>query len=221
MKISILIPTRGDRPQFLQHAHTMLSMQSMPPAHIEVVDDPPADPKQKDITWRYRLGCTRILEKVPDTDLILFIEDDDWYSSSYIATMVSKWLELNKPVCIGVSSTIYYHLGLRGWYDQKHPRRASAMSTGITPQGVKMMRWPKDNYVFTDIEIWKQLPGYAFDVNEPIAIGIKHGLGLCGGIGHRRDSNHYKQRDPELNWLRSKVDPVSFNFYSAMLQHVR
>lgn len=221
MKVSVLIPTRGDRPQFLQHAHRMLAGQTLQPAHVEVVNDPPANASVKDITWRYRIGCDRIMTAVPDTDLILFIEDDDWYAPNYIETMSNKWTELGNPLTIGVGSTIYYHLGVRGWYNQSHPTRASAMSTGISPAGVKSMRWPKDEYVFTDIEIWKQIPGKTFEPATPIAIGIKHGLGLCGGIGHRRDLAHYKQRDPEFNWLRERVDAGSFDFYMSMLPVIK
>lgn len=223
MNISVLIPTRGDRPQFLAHCMRLLDMQTVKPTHIEVVSDAPKDPTKKDITWRYRLGCERILQKNPDTECILLIEDDDWYASNYIETMYNNWKAAGSPQVYGVGETIYYHLGMRGWYGQPHPTRASAMSTLLSADGARTMQWPDDFYVFTDIEIWKKLKGSTFRPVTPISIGIKgyNEGSFFGGIGHRWDNNQYKTKDEDLSWLKNLVDTVSFEFYKKMSEFAR
>lgn len=221
MNISVLIPTRGDRPQFLSNAHRLLEAQTLKPTHVEVVDDPPADLLKKDITWRYRIGCERILSKNPSTDAIVLIEDDDWYAPIYLEVISQNWVNSGKPMIYGIGETIYYHLSMRGWYNQVHPTRASAMSTLISAQGARQMQWPADNYVFTDIELWKKLKGLTFRPPAPISIGIKHGIGLCGGIGHRKDLAQYRTHDKDFAWLRSKVDPDSFNFYMTIANQIK
>jgi glycosyltransferase involved in cell wall biosynthesis len=218
MNISVLIPTRGDRPQFLSNAHRLLEAQTLKPTHVEVVDDPPKDAAKKDITWRYRIGCERILAANPNTEAIVLIEDDDWYAHNYIETMYNNWINAGRPLVYGIGETIYYHLGMRAWLKYTHLPRASAMSTLMSAAGASKMRWPDDNYVFTDIEIWKKLTGKTFIPDKPISIGIKgykEGA-LFGGIGHRWDLCQYKINDEELNWLKDKVDSTSFEFYKKM-----
>lgn len=223
MNVSVLMPTRGDRPRLLQNAMRLLEQQTLRPTHIEIVNDPPLNPKIKDVSMRYRLGCERILEKNPATELILFFEDDDWYSNTYLESMYNKWVAEGKPQTIGLCETIYYHLGLRSWCRQNHPNRASAMSTGLTPDAARRMKWPADGYVFTDLEIWKNLPGHTFAPPEIISIGMKgHNEGLLfGGIGHRRDTVLYRTMDRDFNWLRTHVDPASYEFYMRMSTTIR
>jgi hypothetical protein len=207
MVIGIIIPTRGDRPQFLQHALYLISQQSHKPDFIEVVDDTPFS-KDKDISWRYKLGCERLIKK--GADLIFFWEDDDWYSSDYIKKMALGWQFAGKPKIFGLNSTIYYHIGIKKWFSQIHNYRASAMSTIVT-NDISSFKFPPDNEPFLDLWLWKKIPGKAI-AHSTINIGIKHGHGLCGGSGHSK-LEWYKNNDSDMSWLKSIVDPKSFEFY--------
>ena len=218
MNIGVLIPTRGDRAEFLNFAIKQMERQTRKPDIVEVVNDPPVN-ANKDITWRYRIGCERIFQK--QADIVLLIEDDDWYDSTYIQRVVEEWEKAGKPNIFGIGETTYYHLGLKAWNNQKHPTRASAMSTLITKQGAASMKWPSDNYVFTDIEFWKQIPGKTCMFERNLSLGIKHGIGLTGGIGHNKHWGGYNQRDPEMNWLRSNVDEESFEFYKKISERIK
>jgi hypothetical protein len=212
MKIGVLIPTRGDRPQMLDFAFRQLDRQTRKPDVIEIMDDAPVG-TGKDITWRYRIGCERILAK--GVDVVFLIEDDDYYDANYIKLMMDEWEKANRPEIFGIGETSYYHLGLRSYYHQQHFERASAFSTMITPSGIMNMKWPKDDYSFTDIEFWKQLKGKTFIPFGTVALGIKghkHGS-LFGGIGHKDTWSGYRQKDPTLDWLRSHVDRDAFEFY--------
>jgi len=212
--IVCIIPTRGDRPRMLKKCLEMLSKQTVKPVEVVLMNDPPLDPNVKDITWRYRNGFKRIIERHPDVELILIIEDDDWYSNVYIEVFYKAWNEAGRPEIFGIGETYYYHLGIRKFYHQRHDNRASAFSTGVTKE-ISRMLWPKDDYSFVDLEMWKQMEGKTFFVEPPISVGIK---GYCegnffGGIGHNDKWNGYRNNDDDLSWIRSIIDHESFNFY--------
>jgi len=214
-RIGVIIPTRGDRPEFMAQALKLLERQTLQPSHVEIVTDVPVNQK-KDITRRYRLGCERAFAK--GMDVVIFIEDDDYYDSDYIRLMMEAWNAAGKPDVFGIGETTYYHLGLRNRNHQKHIDRASAFCTMIS----KLPTFPRDEESFTDIHIWKNSTNKKTCLfPKPIAIGIKHGIGLCGGIGHSKAMSGYRNPDPDLSWLRANVDPESFAFYESISNRVR
>jgi len=212
--IVCLVPTRGDRPKMLKRCIEMMSSQTLQPVEVFIMDDPPVDPSKKDITWRYRTGIERIIERHPNVELILLIEDDDWYSNAYIEVFHRAWQEAGRPDIFGVGETYYYHTGIRRFYHQKHEERASAFSTGVTKAAMNMS-WPSDNYSFIDIEMWKQLSGKTFTASPPISIGMKGHKegGFFGGVGHNDQWNGYRNDDKDLHWISSTIDKKSFYFY--------
>lgn len=238
VKIAVLIPDRGDRPQFLKNCMRMLAAQTVLPAHVEVVNFPAVIPRSSeetciaseiqgvstplrsaqhdnricDITKRYRTGYDRLRNK--GFDVIALIENDDWYSPQYLETMAEMWLRFKEPQLMGTGYTIYYHLKLRAWFPINHPRRASAMNTLIKPD--LFIDWPPDHEPFTDAHIWKQLPGCLFTPEKHIALGMKHGEGLCGGLTHNNRSARFVNKDPDFEWLKGVVDAESFEFYKNL-----
>lgn len=209
MIIGVVIPTRG-RKRFLAMALKQIGRQTVQPHHIRVVDFE-ADGEEVDITRRYRQGCNDLL---PNCDVVLFWEDDDWYAPNYIETMVAGWLAAGKPSAFGIANTTYYHIFERRYFTISHPGRASACCTMVT-KDVLNIRWPSDDYPYLDIELWNQLAGKTFVPQQPICIGIKHGLGLVGGGCHNGSSKHYTQADPDGRYLRSIVGE-DFNFYEEL-----
>ena len=97
-----------------------------------------------------------------------------------------------------------------------HPKRASLMNTLIKCDA--QIDWPKDEEVFLDLNLWKQLEGKTFNPAFMISIGIKHGQGLCGGRGH--SSMNYNNDDPDWDYLKKHVDPESFKFYSSISEEL-
>lgn len=211
MKIAVLIPTRGDRPGFLKNCLRMLKAQTLQPDIIEIVNDIPLN-KDCDITWRYRTGYDRLRNK--GLDLIALIEDDDFYTVDYLQIMVSEWVKQGKPELLGTSYTIYYHLKLQSHFTMNHPVRSSAMNTLIKPD--LNFNWCADNEPYTDMYLWNTLKGIVFTPAKIISIGIKHGVGLCGGRSHIDRLHRYT--DYSLN-LQSIMDPDSFNFYSTYFKN--
>ena len=229
MKIAALIPDRGDRPGFLKKCLDQLRRQTRKVDEIHIVGFPPSSEKA-DITERYRDGYQRISSR-GEIDLIFFIENDDYYAPDYVERMIAEWIAAGKPDLFGTGYTIYYHIRERAFFRMTHPDRASAMNTVIRP-GLQI-NWPQPHEVYTDLHLWSQdkcldsavYSKKTFSPDAPISIGIKHGIGLCGGRHHVDRLARYSMpggrgnekasgiADPEMEWLRANTDKDMFEFY--------
>jgi len=208
IKIGVLIPTRGNRISFLQQAKHLLSKQTLQPDFIEVVDDEPLT-AAVDITYRYRIGVDRL--KAKGAGVILFWEDDDWYASNYIETMVNEWNKRGNPEIFGIGTTTYYHIGCNKYLTISHEKRSSMFCTMI--RSTADITWCKDDYPYADVVVWDQLKGKTFMPVKPICLGIKHGIGMVGGGGHTEDYKHYNKIDSAKSFLKSIVGEDE-GFYS-------
>lgn len=211
MRIGVLIPDRNDRNDFLNHCLFMMRNQTVKPDIIEVVNF--ETNLKTDLTLRYKVGIKALKEK--GADVIFFIENDDWYSKKYIETMLTKWIENGKPLLFGINNTVYYHIFRRTYKEMKHPNRASMMSTMISSE--LEIHYPNDSEVFLDLYLWNNYKGISATFEDTICLGIKHGIGVCGGNGHN-DNFHYNNIDSNLSYLFKKVDSDSFNFYLKCIE---
>jgi len=213
LKIAALIPDRNDRPKYLELCLAMLEYQTHKVDHIELVNYP-AESDKPDLTQRYRRGYEKL--SAMGFDLIFFIENDDFYSRTYIEEMLRAWEAKGKPDLFGTSFTTYYHIGLRKHFKFEHPQRASAMNTLIKTN--LKLKFPKDDYIFTDMFIWERYSGTkaTWTPSDKLSIGIKHGEGLCGCRQHLNDIYRFKEDDKDLTWLSERVKENSiFQFYSS------
>lgn len=202
MTIGIITPHQDSkRKMFLDRLRFYIERQTLRPDHWIVVDHK-EDVLAKDLTKRIRIGFENAIEL--GCDVVLIMEDDDWYSPNYIQSMVSTWELQGKPEIFGIEQTQYYHIKHRLHVELNHPGRASLMHTLISAEGIKKIVWPEDSFVFLDIVLWKQLTGKTFRTLPPIAVGIKHGIGSTGGKGHLETFKGY-QADPEFKRLRQMI----------------
>lgn len=214
-KIGVLIPTRGDRVEFLEHARRQIDLQTLQPDAVVVMDFSPEDGKP-DITKRVRMGYDKLTEI--GVDIVVIQEDDDWYLPSYfqlINDLFHEGIDL-----VGFNNTIYYHLGCARYKKMTHNTHSSLFQTAIRA-GLDI-RWPYDDEVFLDIELWrnKHLNRELHRI-ESGCIGIKHGVGKTGGRGH--DPDFYKGTpdnirlfdDPEMSFLKESAGD-QFDFYLQM-----
>lgn len=236
LRIAVLIPTRGDRKKLYFHCIGMLDKQTINPFYIEIMNYE-SESEQKDITQRYKRGYNYLSEysKLNHIDLIAFIEDDDYYSPTYLEIMATEWLRAGQPDIMGTGKTIYYHLKLRKYFTMHHPSRSSAMNTLIKPN--LQLTWPEDNYAFTDLHLWNmtqfrqqtlpagnQLPksmwlrGHIFNPDKIISIGMKHGFGLTGGRCHTDRLERFNIDDSDMRFLHDNCDKESFEFYSNLFK---
>jgi hypothetical protein len=228
LRIAVLIPTRGDRPEFLQQCFKLLDRQTLPPAYIKLMDYAP-ESAACDITQRYRRGYSE-LSRQNHCDVIALIEDDDYYRPEYLEVMAREWLQAGRPDLCGTAYTYYYHLKLRKYVRLNHPSRASAMNTLIKP-GLNI-NWCQDDYAFTDLHLWNmstlaqqrlpevnrlpkntQLSAHLFCPEKPIALGMKHGVGLSGGRMHIDRLERFDKTDKNAAFLTEVVDEQSRDFY--------
>lgn len=220
-RIGIIIPDRGDRPLFLENCMRMIRDQEYRTYAISTyvlkVDFKPSD-NTKDITKRYRIGYDALRNK--NYDIIFLIENDDWYSPTYIESMLTAWIAAGKPDLFGTRYTIYYHIRLLKGYTMHHETRSSAMSTMIRPD--LNFAWCPDHESYTDSWLYDNLPYKLWTPprDKPICIGIKHGVGMTGGVAHTDSLEAYTDYpnssfdDADKDWLRSVMDDVSFEFYA-------
>jgi len=238
MKIATITPTRGDRSQFVQNARKLIKLQTHQPDEVIIVDDVPRS-DAFDINWRYHKGCHEAVKR--GCNLLIFWEDDDYYAPRYIETMLNFYEKTDpKPLIVGIGDTIYYSIRLCKWNKFIHPGRASAMNTAMTTEACKKFPWPKDSPEgydpqhgtnFLDRQLWswaaqnKCGKTFATHIYSPVSIGIKHGIGKCGGSHH--DTNEaawlmpLRFSDADLSWLRRHVIPEIFPFYEKLAQQLK
>lgn len=207
MKVGVIIPDRGDRPEFTANCLRMLSNQTLQPHCIELVNFPPYS-DECDITLRYRTGYDRLRDK--GLDLIAFIENDDWYAPHYLETMAGAWKWDRCPDIFGTQYTYLYHLRHMRYYKVLHRSMSLAMGTVIKPD--LDFKWCKDSEPLTDAWLWSKLRGVTFGP-DIINIGIKHGIGKVGSVSHRDRMDRYINEDKNFDWLRSHVDSESLRLY--------
>lgn len=232
MKIAVIIPDRGDRPEFLEHCKKMLEKQTLKPETIIFVDYKPKSDKC-DITERYRTAYHSL--DGMNYDCILFMENDDWYAPEYIETMVYEWSASAylqnggvRPDVFGIGFTYYYHIGIQKYMKFDHPRRASMMNTLIKPD--LNIKWCADDYPYTDAYLWQNIVNRKTFIpidheaetsnwfpEKIISLGIKHGIGMSGGEYHRTKLDRYSDDDSHTSgFLMKNVDRESFEFYTTM-----
>ncbi len=212
MRIGVLIPDRRDRPRFLENCYRMIEAQTLEPSVVVCVDYAPKD-SNVDITPRVKHGYD--LLTAAGVDVIAIIENDDWYSPDYLKTMVENWERWKRPDLFGTCYTIYYHIALKAYYTMEHHQRASLMNTMIKP-GLTFP-WCVDIEPYLDLHLWQTIKNrIVFRPEKHIAIGIKHGVGLCGGGSHVLDEKGRIAKryvNPDNGLLKSTLDEESFKFY--------
>lgn len=211
-KFALITPTRGDRSILLQQCKNLAARQTYQHSEHLIIDFDPST-KDKDITARYRHGFN--LAQDMGMDFVLFWEDDDWYCPRYSQYMVKNWIEKGKPHLFGQCQSFYYHLKLQRGRLLNHAGRSSAFNTLIRCD--KKIRWPADNEPFADLFLWRNYPGIAINmpsVYSPITIGIKHGIGLAGGAGHK--AKYSSRSIYDHSWFTRAVAHPDIDFYDKL-----
>lgn len=210
MKSCVIVPDRGDRPQFftfcLEQLRRMKKEQHLTDCYL--MNWKPSD-KEFDLTKRIRFGVEAA--KRDGFDTVYIIENDDMYVQNYFELM-----NIGDFDFIGYSDTTYYNLRNRTWMNQSHPGRSSLYCTGFKLEAVSDFLWPADHHLWLDLRLWD----HARDKGKRVKlmtgnpnIGIKHSIGLTAGKAHRMTmANH----DPGMEFLKSRVEDYQFEFYSKL-----
>lgn len=216
MRIAVITPTKGDRPHFLRELYKMIQVQTIQP-DIHIVVDDVHDCDYSDVTWRYKLGFKRAREQ--GADVFVIMEDDDWYAPTYIQMILTEWARNNKPNLFGIGVTIYYNIVMRKYRLLRHPRRASMMAM-VVRSDTSIIDCEDEN-PYLDMYLWTKrtdLTKATILFDEPIAIGIKHGMGLFVGGGHKINLGLYNKGvdDSNMEFLERYVGNDLINFYKVL-----
>lgn len=207
MTFCAIIPDRGDRKELTDHCLWQLSRMTLKPDKIYHIQFPP-ESDRFDLTERVKQGWR--IAKMDGIDWCCIIENDDFYPADYFEKMFSG--NNTDNVFKGSEQTTYYNLKNKTWRKWSHPLRSSLFVSAFHTEVMDDFRWP-NNTPFLDVALWEYADFYTKQFNNTGAVGIKHGLGKCGGKGHRMvmENNDY-----DLEYLKSIVDKESFEFYSKL-----
>jgi hypothetical protein len=211
MNYCTLTCDRGDRPQFFEFCIKQLKSLNgdAPPTNAYLINDKPKT-DEFDLIPRFKQGIE--LAKRDGFENVYCIESDDYYPADYF-----QKLPIGDCDFIGYSDTTYYNLRNRTYATFRHPGRSSLFTTAFKISALDGFDWPSDNKVFLDVALWK----FAQKTKKKITLikgnpclGIKHGLGLVGGKGHKMKMQN---KDNDLRFLRSRVSEEAFEFYKTLM----
>lgn len=215
MKIGVVTPDRNDRPKFLERCKYYVKRQTVKVDFHEIVNYP-----QKtfpiDITERYMIGLNNLKDKC---DVILFMENDDYYAPHYVERMIQRWKEFGSPELFGIGETYFYHIGSQHYWHREHTERACAYSTMIRADAVHKINHSTYDRLLFDMGVWRQFQGPTCLVTPPITIGIKHGFGVCGAAGHNAwfyDKDPRSHKDSHYKWLTAQIGEEDAEWYREM-----
>jgi hypothetical protein len=220
MKISIITLT-GGRDLAFKLCESWMKNQTLKPDEWIVVDDYKIPTKctmgqkviRREPFWESGQMTLEknLLEalKIVTGDIILIIEDDDWYSPNYIENMVKKFEALSEGKPIGSSSIIagegiclYYNITNYTYHYFNNTNYASLFQTAFTkdliPQ-INDLLIKYENHLYFDIHIWKELKQCnktVFLTKSPWSVGIK-------GLRGKRSINTFGH-DIKLSFLDEK-----------------
>lgn len=206
MTFCALIPDRSDRPELTAFCLKQLSRMSISPDKVYHINYPPRS-EQFDLIDRVTEG---IFQAQRDgIDWIFIIENDDAYPSDYFERYLPH---MDSADFIGDDQTYYYNIITNRWSRFDHPYRSSLFTTAFRISALNNFEWPDNSKPFLDINIWKYARFKRRKFVHSGAIGIKHGLGLCGGKGHLMKLHN---PDPDMKWLKGRLSDYHIEFYEA------
>lgn len=217
MKVTCITPT-GGRPAAFRLCEKWMSRQTRLPDQWIVVDDvhpatecrmgqeayypePRWQPGQQSTQARNLLAGLAAVRG----DVVLIIEDDDWYAPNYIEAM-AQHLETHELV--GERFGRYYNVATRRGRRMGNLRHACLCATGfqssLIPRVQLVCRGARQ---FIDIGLWglDGMRSLLIDTEDhrPLTVGIKGLPGRPGiGVGHRDD---FGEPDPTGTLLRSWI----------------
>lgn len=194
-----LITCTGARPEAYKICKELIIRQNTDYDQWVVVDDT--------ATWKegvnsQRQNMTEAL-KLVKSDLVLIVEDDDYYAPNYIEEMVKL---LDRAPVVGLSNSRYYHVGIPGHLTRKNYEHSSLCHTGFRAEYLPLMEAAvQTGELFFDIAFWKQVKAleipFILSANSAISVGMKGMPGRPGiGAGHRTkgflyDAGHVKLKE--------------------------
>lgn len=214
MTFAAIIPDRNDRPELTEFCFKQLDRMILRPGKVYHINEKP-ESERFDLVHRIHVGVN--LAKADGFDWVFIIENDDHYPANYFDRFTPYF---DNHDFIGDDQTYYFNLRNQSYKLSRHAYRSSLFTTAFRISALNLWDWKRidKHMVFLDIELWKYARHKRRKFIDTGAIGIKHGLGLCGGKGH---TMNMPEKDPALVWLSEHVDEMSFEFYCQMVEQLK
>lgn len=244
MKITVITAT-GGRPLGFKLCELWMKRQTLKPDQWIVIDDFKVPTKctmsqeliRREPFWKPGQMTLQknLLEglKIATGDIILFIEDDDWYDPNYIKNMAKKFKDYtrhdsvaNSSLLIGEAISFYYHIRNNSYYYFNNINHASLFQTGFTkdliPQVVELLR-KYEEVLYFDGHLWKELKScekITFLTKLPWSVGIKglHWERIAPTFGHISGLNFLDER--YFSMLRKVVKEETCDLYERISEHL-
>lgn len=219
----------GNRYVPMQLCAKYMARQTRKPDRWIIVDDGETGLDIPDAEIMYRTPYGRneghtlphnILHALPhiDTDILVFMEDDDWYHPRYLERMTDLLADPSY-VLAGEIPSFYYRVGTRAWRSMYAGRQAALACTGLQrlaypALAAACMEAIQRRTGSVDLHLWQAVT--ARDNNGALLFGpTRDNPRLCVGIkglpgrpgvtsGWTRDMTGYTA-DPELSALRQQI----------------
>lgn len=212
MNFCAIIPDRGDRPELTEFCLKQIARQTKQPERIFHVNyEPQTD--GVDLISRVRGGVESA--KYHGIEWCFIIENDDYYPANYFDRFTPYF---DKFDFIGEEETVYYNLRNLTYKTLEHKFRSSLFTTAFRVSALNLFEWPADTTPFLDIEMWKYARFKRRKFIKTGAVGIKHGIGMCGGKGHVMN---LRNQDNDLHELTRLTDEMGFEFYKKLIEKLK
>jgi hypothetical protein len=206
MRIGVITATSGQRPHLMSQCWKYIDRQAVKPSVRLVLNG------DETLKAKYHRGLEELKN---ETDIIFFMEDDDYYPPNYIEKMLEMYNWAGSPEVFGIGETYFYHPEFKAyWYYLNQDNNACAFQTCVRSDAIDKIDWNTIDDVFVDAGLWRQLKGETVRFGKPLSIGIKHGRGKCLASGHNRWFYEKKAEAPKDlkeyaefsdTWLRDMI----------------
>lgn len=216
MRISVITPT-ADRPRGIELCERYMARQTVQPHEWIVADGgqtpapltlgqvhlhQPSPPGAANLAG----NILRALDAVTG-DVVIVVEDDDWYRDNHLAACV---MGLKRWPAYGCNRLLYVNVEHRCWVQMAN-RGAALCQTAFRTELISEMRKAaqaaiESNDFTIDGRFWNGRRQMA--TGPQTVIGIKGLIGTPGlGIGHRPKSKAGRRwhPDPQLRFLRQHI----------------
>ena len=209
MEFAIIVPDRGDRKVFMDFCKEQISRFTLKPSKTYFIDYEPPN-QSMDIITRVKSGIDDATKD--GIDLVFIIESDDFYPANYFERFQPHF---DKYEFFGQEYSDYYNIKTLTFTRFLHQYRSSLCTTGFKISALNNFDWFKLSFSkpFLDIKLWDYARKRKRIFVDTGCIGIKHGLGLCGGKGHKMK---LKNQDSNMAWLEERTDKEAFEFYKQL-----
>lgn len=191
MKVTALTCT-GDRPVCLKLLSQWMKNQTLQPDQWLVIDDgkepfiPSMDcdyvyrkPQPSDPSQTLNVNLEFAIPYIKG-DIILFCEDDEYFSPNYVKTMVEK---IQGHDAVGICRSKYYHLPTRTYHVHGNQDHASLAQTGISSNYLPKFKTLLDGDPFIDIRVWEDIGAKKQGLKWSGAPFSPRGMSINGGRG--------------------------------------